>query len=194
MNSRTTTRIKRQWDKLEGRGNRLDFDRAQLLHTVYIRLQKNEKSVAAFIVGQLGVEPGKRPYALFRLAEAFDANSDQETWDKLGGTATALLTRVKGKVARRRILKKVDASLKSTGRSCVSSETFRKFARAVLGHEAYQASLTEPKSGSNTKAELAALKAFVLTLIAKDPSVKRGMSQQVKRALGLDILTRRQSA
>lgn len=194
INSRTTNRIKREWDKLESRGNRLDFDRAQLLHSVYVRLQKNETSMVAFIVGQLGVTPGKRPYALTRLAETFDTINDRETWDKLGGTATGLLSRVKGKVARRRILKKVDKSLTKTGRTTTSSETFRKFAKAVIGHEAYQATLSEPKSTSRTQVELAALKAYVLTLVTKDPSIKRGMPTAVKRALGLDILARRQSA
>lgn len=187
---RTTNRIKKQWDALQGRGNRLDFDRAKLLHEIWNRLQKNDKNLAHFMVNVLEEYAGKRCVAFVRLAHAFDAVDDVEVWAKIGGKAVVILSHC-GKVDRRRIMRKVDATLKRTGRTTLSQATFRSRCQEVLGEEKYRKALSERQSRSRLSLELAVLKQFILTLIGKNPDLKKGMSREVRRALGLDLVGRK---
>lgn len=191
--TRTTNRIKRQWDKLEGRGNALDFERAKLLNEVWNRLQQDDKSLAGFLVNVLDIYKGKRTLAFIRLAHAFDAIDDVDTWTKLGGKSVVILSRVKHKTKRRAIMRRVDKTLKRTGRSTVAVATFRTFAHEVLGDENYRKALTEPHGRSNLTAELALLKQFILTMIGTNPELEKAMSPAVKKALGLDLLRRKQA-
>lgn len=191
IGQRTTNRIKKAWDKLETRSNNLDFDRAKLLHEVWTRLQRSDKSLAHFTVHVLGEYAGKRTLAFIRLVHAYDEIQDLDTWAKIGGKGVVLLSRVSHKTKRKKILREVDNSMQRTGRSTTTIGTFRTIAQEVLGEEAYRATLSEPHGRSNLSAELSLLKNFLITLIGKNPDLANGMPRKVKKALGLDLVRRR---
>lgn len=187
---RTTNRIKKQWDNLQGRGNRLDFDRAKLLHEVWGRLQKNDTNLAHFLVNVLEEYAGKRCIAFVRLAHAYDAIDDVETWTKIGGKAVVILSHC-GKVDRRRVMRKVNATLKRTKRTTLSLACFRTKVQEAIGEEKYRKVLNERQNRGRLKLELSILKQFILTMLGKHPDLKKGMSREVKRALGLDLVGRK---
>lgn len=188
--TRTVNRVKRQWDKLQGRGNRIDYDRAKLLHEVWGRLQKNDKSLAHFIVTRLGEYKGKHTLAYVRMVHAYDKIDDVETWTKLGGKQAVLLSRVKSKAKQKKILSRVNKTLKRTGRSTVTRSTFREIAKDLLTPKEYDACLVEPSGRRNVSLELSLLKQFLLTLVSEMPELEDKMPKPVRAALGLDIVGR----
>lgn len=191
IGKRTTNRIKKAWDKLESRGNHLDFDRAKLLHEVWTRYQRNDKNLATFTVKVLGEYGGKRTLAFIRLVHAYDEIQDIETWTKLGGKGVVMLSRVRHKTKRKKLLREVDKSMERTGRTTTTIGTFRNIAQSVLGEDAYRSTLSEPHGRSNLSVELALLKGFLIELIGKNPDLSKGMPRKVKKALGLDLVQRR---
>lgn len=178
--------VKRRWDNLQSHGNRLDFDRAKLLHSVSARLQHDDKTLGAFIVDVLGEYRGKRVSAFIRLVHAFKDNRDTETWQQIGGRGAVLLSRLQ-RGQQRKIMVKVRATLRATKRATLSSETFRTIVRGVLGEQEYGKVLTERRSGqSNVRKELALLKQFLLAVVSSHADIK--LPKQVRHALGLDLV------
>lgn len=187
IHGRTRTRIRRQWDSIQGKANVVDFERAKLLHEAYVVLNKDAATLAAFIVAELDEYPGKRTMSFVRLALAYETIDDRETWAVLGGKAVVLLARIPRKRDRNKVMRRVRKALESTGRDTIALSTFRNCAHEALGEAAYRELLLEPSSNGTgvLRAELIALKRFVLTLLSRDPSLKRGMPAEVKRALGI---------
>lgn len=181
--------IKRRWDNLQSRGNLLDYDRAKLLHSVWQRLQKDDGLLAHFLVTVLGEYPGKRCSLFVRLVHAYALNQSQETWQKAGGSGVIMLTRL-SKASQRKVLERLDETLSHTQRQTVSLATFRTIVREVIGEDSYKKILTEQRGQSRLRAELAALKKFLLTLLDKHPEFRREVPKPVVKALGLDLVSK----
>lgn len=181
--------IKKKWDTLQSRGNLLDHDRAKLLHSVWLRLQKDDALLAHFLVTVLGEYPGKRCALFVRLVNAYALNSDQATWNMVGGSATVLLTRL-SRSSQRRILTRVQETLANTQRTTLSAGTFRTIVREVIGEDSYRKALTERRGQSRIRQELAALKKFLLTLLDHHPEFRREVPRAVVKSLGLDLVSK----
>ena len=182
-----TTRLKEQWDNLQGQEHGVDYERARLLHEVFLRLDRSEELLVGFLVGILGEYPGKRPKMFVRFVEAFEVISEPETWAAVGGKAAVLLSRT-NKRKRRRVMTRVRRVLARTGRKTVSTSTFRTILRDSLGDEAYRACLLEPTNmGTGARAQLKILKGFILALVKSDPKLKKLLTRPVKKLLGADL-------
>lgn len=192
IRSGTTNRIKREWDSLQSREHGIDLERAKLLHDVYTRLGRDEALLDTFIVGVLGEYRGKRTKMFVRLALAFDkmGTSETETWNMIGGSSMVLFARVRTARQRRRVLTRVRRTLATTKRSTISGASFRTILKDVLGAE-YSSVLNEFKSGptgGNLRFQLQILKGFVLSLVKSNPNILNEMSDDVKVALGVDLV------
>lgn len=180
--------IKRKWDNLQSRGNMLDYDRAALLHGVWLRLQRDDGLLAHFLVTVLGEYPGKRCALFVRLVNAYDQNKDRETWQMVGGSPVILLTRL-SRASQRRVLVKVRETLEGTQRQTLSAGTFRTIVREVVGEDSYRKVLTEQRGQSRVRQELSLLKKFILTLLDRHPEFRQEVPKGVVKALGLDLVS-----
>lgn len=184
---------RRRWDELRSTGNRLDFDRATLLLSLYERNRQDRSVLASVMVSVLDEYPGKRVESFIRMALALAVVSDESTWLQIGGHGVVLLSRLPG-TSRRRIMTKVRAVLRRTGRGTISASTYRTVVVSVVGGEDYRRALTERKRESSLRSDFTTLKLFLLTLIRKDKAILRKMPRQVQRLLGLDLVMGRRRA
>ena len=188
--ARKTNRLREQWDKMQGQEHDVDYRRAKLLHEVLIRLDRDEDQLVSFVIAVLGEYPGKRPLMFVRFALAFDVVDDHATWAAVGGRSMILLARLK-KVRRNRVMRRINKTLKNTGRTTVSRTTFRNAFRESLTDEEYRAALTERQSApanGTTRTQLKLLRGFILTLLRGNPDLRRGMPRDVKKLLGADLV------
>lgn len=184
-------RIQQRWASIQAKGNRVDFERGKLLHEVWLAHHKDEKTLAGFIVTELGEFPGKCAASLARLAPAFDAEQDEEIWRKIGGQGVVLLSRVKSEKHRKSIMRLVNSTTKNTGRDSVSIGTFRTFVQTVLGPDYKDVLLEHRSEGISLKVQLIALKRCIFALLQKHPELRRELPAPVRAYLKLDGRRRR---
>lgn len=188
LNKTYTAEVRRRWDSIQAKGNNVDFERGQLLHEVWSNvLDRNDKTLGDFIITELGEFPGKSTSALVRLAHAFDAVKDQDTWRMIGGQSAVLLARIGHTATRRKVLRKVLETTSRTGRDVVSRATFRTLLVESLGQEGYQGLLIErkAKNAANVRAQLDACKQCLLRLVRTHPEIKKEIPASVKKMIGL---------
>jgi intein/homing endonuclease len=181
---RSLNSIKKRWSALQGREFSLDFARAKLLNDVLERLDGDEDNLRLFIRGVLG-EHGRRAQKFARMAVAFETESDIGLWSKIGGSAVVLLTSL-SKPQRRKVIRNVERALERSGRQNVSIGGFRNIVKRSVGEARYNETLVEPRP--NTRAQLNALRSFVLTLLESSPKLMKKMTEDVKEALGIDLV------
>lgn len=189
---KATSSIKKKWDRLQGQEHGVDFERARLLHEVFVRYDHDLNQLADFIVGVLGEYPGKRTVMFVRFVEAFAVSDNANDWRSVGGKAMVLVSRL-GSREQRKIMGRVRKTLESTGRQTVSGSTFRNIMREVVGVDRYRSALSEPHSGmaqagaKETREQLSTLRGFVLALLRSNPKLRKSLPDDVRSLLGADL-------
>ena len=184
-----TTALKLKWDRLQGQEHGVDFERARLLHEVFVRYDRNEEQIVSFMIAVLGEYPGKRPLMFLRYVQAFDRVPVAEQWAAVGGKTMVMLSRLNGH-KRRSVMTRVQKTLAKTGRLTISGSTFRIIVQEVLTTEEYQGILSEQRvtpTGGSVRQQLTTLRGFILALLRTNPDLRREMPRDVKALLGTDL-------
>ena len=191
MRKRDINRCREQWDALQGREYGIDYERAELLHKVFVRHDRNEDHLYDFIVSILGEYPGKRSKSFVRMAVAFDTLTDPEEWGTLGGVGMVKLARVTRAAKRRKVMTRVRACCHRTGRTTISTGHLRNILAQLLTADEYQQTLCEWRENNgrrSLRADMDALKAFLFTVLKNNPTLRKGLPKEVKNILGVDLL------
>lgn len=134
---------KEAWSNLRGQGYALDYNRAIFLQRAKQRgCYDSLRCLGTYLVSDLGEYKGKRVQSLLRMVAALDEIPNQQTWLRIGGKGVVLLSRTP-RSKRGVIMSSISASLRRTGRSCVSSGTFRDTLRRCLSAQEYEEALLE---------------------------------------------------
>lgn len=195
MHGNTINRIKRRWAKLRRDSHRNEYEMAKLLHEVFVRLDRNNDSLEAFIVATLEEPRGQSSRRFVRFATSFDVIGDRAEWDKFGAKGIDLLTRITAKRDRNKVVRSLNKTIERTGLGYTSHFKVRTTIQDVLGHETYRSLLIiDRRDNTQQQQDLDALRQFVLDLLSKDPSLSRRMPEKVKAAIGLNAFERLRKA
>lgn len=187
INNNANDNLKAQWDALRGAGYTLDYERAVFLYNLLVDyLHENVNTLKKYMVVELQEYAGKRVESFVRMVHALDVDDNQEHWEKLGGKGMVLYTRVDGR-RRGRVMQRVNASLKRTGRQCISEQTLRNILREVLGPETYRDLLTESRDDLhprlNYRAQCVIYQQAILDLVGSGVIDKKQLPRELRTLL-----------
>lgn len=145
---------KEAWSALRGQGYALDYNRAVFLLRAKQRgCYDSLRILGAYLVSDLGEFRGKRVQSLLRMVSALEEIPNRDTWLRIGGAGVVLLSRAP-RNKRGRIMSSVAATMRRTGRTCVSRDSFRQsFRRCLTAEEYSEALLEKPRDRTDWKAK-----------------------------------------
>lgn len=205
----TIERIRRRWDKLRGAEHNTDFERAKLLHPVFLHYGKDTVALSSFIQVYLDEYGSSRIRMFVRFVQAYDVTekwADKAdaifAWKALGGPSMVLLTRL-NPARRRRVMRSIRETLRHTKRGVVSHAALRSRLQTILG-DAYRSILVAPGCGNRNKNseavaaltarlelaehDLKVLRRFLLSLLCGDKKLKQRITPEVEKILGVHLV------